>query len=133
MRLREIMTRDVQTIGVEATISDAARAMREANVSCLVVMKSEQVSGVISERDLVLGCLIDGHFSWECQVFRHVNIQSSVAHPDMIITDAVVMMIENEIDTLPVVENSEVVGLVSPAAFSRAIALEMSEGLGETS
>ena len=128
------MARDVQTVDVNALISEAAHKMREANVSCLVVVDGDNVVGVVTERDLVLGCLIHGHDSWNCQVYRHMKVQDDVARPETVITDAVVIMIESELDNLPVVgEDGIVIGLVTSAEFSRAITMEMSETYGETS
>ncbi len=133
MQLRDIMARDVQTVDVNAPIWEAANSMREDNVSCLVVVDGDNVVGVLTERDLVLGCLIDGHISWDCQVYRHMKVQDDVARPETILANAVVTMIESELDNLPVVgEDGSVVGLVTSSEFSRAITMEMNESYGET-
>ena len=91
-----------------------------------------QIFCAVTESDLVLGCLIHGHVSWHCQVNRHMRVQAEVVRPETVLTDAVVMMIEAEIDNLPVVgPDGNAVGLVTSAEFSRVIALEMSESYGE--
>lgn len=54
MLVGEIMTRDVVTVGPEATVSDVAALFAEKNISGLPVVDSKQrVLGVVSEADLL--------------------------------------------------------------------------------
>ena len=61
LRIRDVMTRDIYSIGLEHSISFAVQKMRETNAECLVVVNGRVVTGVITGRDMALGCLVDGH------------------------------------------------------------------------
>lgn len=124
MRVREIMSSNAGAIGLRNSIAESAVKMRESNESCLAVVEGDEVVGIITERDLVFGCLLDGHISWKCQVGKHMVHQMISVSPDVMITEAVIILVENALDYLPVVEDGEVVGILSSRSFSRAIALE---------
>ena len=51
---RDIMSRDVITVGLEATVKEMAQAMVENRIRCLPVVDEEgRVLGVVDEEDLV--------------------------------------------------------------------------------
>ena len=49
----DIMNSDVAGIEHEATVAEAAKIMTSRNISCIVVLHADQVTGVFTERDLV--------------------------------------------------------------------------------
>ncbi|MCI0440720.1 MAG: CBS domain-containing protein [Chloroflexi bacterium] len=113
MRVGEIIVDIAPVIGLDDTIAAAARVMRDANASCLTVVDGDsKVVGVMTERDMALGCLLEGHISWKCEVFRHMTIQAEAMSRDADIIDAAFVMIEKDISYLPIVEGGRVVGLV---------------------
>ena len=126
LNIREIMVNAVHVIGLDETIGDAAQKMWDAEVGCMVVVDGVTVIGIISERDMVLGCLIDGHNSWECQVFRHMTIQEVTAHPDTEAGDAAILMLDGDADYLPVVEGHRVVGMIGAGDIAKAVNEDMS-------
>ena len=52
MRVEELMTTEVQTIGQQARVSDARELMQRNRIHHLVVMDNAKVVGVISDRDV---------------------------------------------------------------------------------
>ena len=70
---------------------------------------------------MVLGCLIDGHSSWECQVFRHMSIITEYAYPETGIGEALILMLDDQITFLPVVDEDKLVGLITSDSASRAM------------
>lgn len=61
MKLNEIMSRDVVSIGPDADLADAARLMRKHHVGFLVVMRPGRgggaLAGVLTDRDIVIQTL----------------------------------------------------------------------------
>ena len=57
-KVRDIMVEDVVSIEPEASLTDAAREMEDANVGMLPVVQDGTVLGVITDRDIVV--LISG-------------------------------------------------------------------------
>ena len=121
MNVSEVMSSDVAIVNVSTTVADAAQEMESSKTGCLAVTDGESVVGIITERDMVLGCLIDGHVSWKCHVYRHMTILEEAAHPSMDVGDALYRMMELEVSCLPVAENGRVLGMLYSEDVSRAI------------
>ena len=121
MDVSQVMESKFSTVGLEETVAQAAQQMSEAGTGCLIVVDGEAPAGIITERDMVLGCLIDGHVSWECQVFRHMSIITEYADPETGIGEALILMLDDQISFLPVVEEDRLVGLITSDSASRAM------------
>ncbi len=68
MEVSELMHSDPHAVGADTNTSEAAQLMKETGASCLVVMRDQTVEGIITDRDMALGCLVDGDVTWKCQV-----------------------------------------------------------------
>ncbi|MCH7624448.1 MAG: CBS domain-containing protein [Chloroflexi bacterium] len=121
MDVSQVMESNFRTVGLEETVAQAAQYMSEAGTGCLVVVDGDVPAGIITERDMVLGCLIDGHSSWECQVFRHMSIITEYAYPETGIGEALILMLDDQITFLPVVDEDKLVGLITSDSASRAM------------
>ncbi|MFZ2455768.1 MAG: CBS domain-containing protein [Candidatus Altiarchaeia archaeon] len=51
--VKDVMSRDVLTVSDKETVSDAAGYMKDKGVSALIVLRSRNPLGIITERDLV--------------------------------------------------------------------------------
>lgn len=111
MRLQEIMSKRVVTIGPEATASAAWSRMRQERIRHLVVVDGSHLVGVISERDLSGP---DGARSRRGRTVRDL-MTTPVAHatPGTTLRQAANLMSGRLIGSLPVVEDGRVVGVVT--------------------
>ena len=125
MEVSELMSSDPQAVGVDTKISEAAQIMKETGSSCLVVIRDQRVEGIITDRDMALGCLVDGHVSWKCQVYKHMTLQRQTVSAGSHSGDASVMMIDRDMDHLPVLEGGQLVGLISSDQLYQSISREM--------
>ena len=122
MKLRDLMTSTVYTIGSEQSIVTAAAQMRELNVGSLVVMSGGSVEGILTTWDIVAGCLGAGHDAHDCPVFRHMSSPVHTGRVDMDAVEAARVMAERSVSRLPVVDESgEMVGIVTYANLSRVM------------
>jgi CBS domain-containing protein len=87
--------------------------MKEESIGCLLVADATGLKGVVTDRDLLVGCLGEAHDPWECLVTRHMSGDVVTADPAMEVHDAAHMMVSRKIKRLPVVEGGQLVGLVS--------------------
>ncbi|WP_448683824.1 CBS domain-containing protein [Pseudomonas nicosulfuronedens] len=60
MTVREIMSREVRTVAPDTTLQEAALLMRQIDVGALLVNDGDQLSGIVTDRDLVVRALADG-------------------------------------------------------------------------
>src|SRR6476659_3581917 len=54
MRVDDVMTRDVVTVPIEATIAEAAELMKKHDIGFLPVVADDILIGVVTDRDLVV-------------------------------------------------------------------------------
>jgi CBS domain-containing protein len=121
MQLKGIMAKNVLTITSEETIAGAARRMQEANVGCLVITNAGNVQGIITDRDLAVRCISQGHNPQQCHVSNHMSSPVITTEPDMDVLDAAHLMTEQKVKRLPVVEGDQLIGLVSFSDVAQAM------------
>jgi CBS domain-containing protein len=105
--------RDVLKIDANATIFDAVKRMVEANVGALLVTEGGAVSGIVTERDYLRRAALEGRADKETPVGEIMSSPLIVATPDTPIDECMALMTDRRIRHVPVVEGSDVVGLVS--------------------
>ncbi|MEM0364137.1 MAG: CBS domain-containing protein [Candidatus Nitrosocaldus sp.] len=111
--LKDIMIRDVITISPDKTAQDAARLMAEHGIGSVVVMDSDKVIGIITERDLVRKVCAKDIPSSKVKIQDIMSTPIITAEPDLPIEAAVQRMFNNKIRRLPIVENGRLVGIVT--------------------
>lgn len=107
------MTRDVRTIDASSTVEDAARMMKELNVGSLPVSQNGSITGIITDRDVVLRNVAGGRTPTNTRVDEVMSKTVITATPDMDVHRAADLMAQNQIRRLPVLENNRMVGIVS--------------------
>lgn len=139
MKLRYLMTRDVITIGADASLKEAARRMIEAGISGLPVTAADgSLVGIVTEADFVT-TEADRRRKKRAGllrlVYRDVEIPSQerlvgdVMTTDLIVlgpeadhAEAARLMQKEGIKRIPVVEDGKLVGLVSRSDVLRIFA-----------
>lgn len=113
MEVREGMSSVVLTVGPGHTLREAARRMTEREVGAAVVFDEEAPGpGLISERD-ILYSLGRGEDPDSERVGDHMRDKVIAAAPDWSLERAAVEMARRHIRHLVVVENGELVGVLS--------------------
>ena len=113
MQVRDGMSRDVLTIGPDHTLRDAAGAMARRRVGAAIVLDSDgHGPGILTERD-VLDAVAAGQDAATERVDAHVTRDVVVAAPEWSLEQAASTMLRHGFRHLVVVENGEVVGVLS--------------------
>ena len=112
--LRDFMSsEDVLTIEPEATLGQAARKMRQRNVGAVVVVdQSNAVTGIFTERDL-LRAIADSRHPDVGQVQSYMTPNPITLPPDHLPSEAARIMSEGRFRHIPVVDEGQLVGVVS--------------------
>ena len=113
MKIKELMTKTVATLNENDTVEQAAHLMKEYNVGSIPICKGEKVIGIITDRDIALRSVAEGE-NYKSQNVRTIMTSNPVVgHPEMDIQDAARVMSERQIRRLPIVDNNNIVGMVS--------------------
>jgi CBS domain-containing protein len=111
--VEEIMTRDPRTVNADAPIIEAARIMRDSDIGDVVVMDAGQVSGIVTDRDIVVRGLAEGRDADSTTVSEVCTTGVETIAPDASVDDALRQMREHDIRRLPVTKNGRPVGILS--------------------
>ena len=101
------------TIGARDTALSAMQLMADKNIGLLVVMEHRAIVGVLSERDCVRRLVLAGK-SPEATSVADIMVRN-VVKADIAnnFVDCLKLMHEHQIRHLPVIENGDLVGLIS--------------------
>lgn len=61
MKIRDVMTHNIKMIPSDATAKEAAEMMKALDVGALPISENEQVMGIITDRDIVVRVVAEGH------------------------------------------------------------------------
>ena len=116
--------REIISIVEEASVLDAIKLMADRAVGSLLVMDGGDLKGIVTERDYARKVIIKGRSSKSTQVSEIMTAEVCTANIDQTVGDCMGVMTERRIRHLPVVENGEVVGLISIGDLVQAIIAE---------
>jgi CBS domain-containing protein len=115
MKIREIMTPDVQCIQPGDTLVEAAGLMRQLDVGVLPVCENGQVVGMLTDRDIAIRAVAQGRDPTKTTV-RDTMTPGVVYHvlEDQDVEDAIRIMEQHQVRRAPVLNREEkLVGIVS--------------------
>ena len=115
MKCRDIMTKNVKTCQEECKVKDAVQIMNDYNCGFVpVINKDNQLSGVVTDRDIAIHALLDGKDPEQMKIGEFMTKSIISAHPNDNIDLAIREMKENKVRRIPVVDdNNKVVGIIS--------------------
>ena len=131
MKVRELMTTDVATIGRNDELTIGDDIMKMKRLRHLPVVEEGRLVGMLTQRDLFHAALSTAlNFGEKAQkeflktvVVKEVMTEEVLTiDPGADVKEAARLLIEHKIGCLPVVENGKLVGLVTETDLLRVIA-----------
>lgn len=126
-RVREILNdkgAQVWSIAPDRTVFDALKLMGEKEVGALTVVVDDQLVGVISERDYARKVILKGRTSRETQVREIMSTRVISTALDRTVQECLGVMTDKHIRHLPVLEEEELVGIISIGDLVKAVIAE---------
>jgi len=112
-QVRDIMQKNVITIDHDKTALDASVILKEKEISFLVIIKEGKPTGIISERDIVRKIAAKDIIASSMTLEDTMSKKFRWVEPDTLIEFAVQKMLNNNIRRLLVLENENLVGVVT--------------------
>ena len=104
---------EVATIASDRPISAAVDELGGRKIGALLVIDSGEVSGILSERDIIYCLREHGAQILDWAVSRAMSAPVMHVTPDAEVLQAMALMTQQRIRHLPVIENGELKGIVS--------------------
>lgn len=104
---------EIWSIPPDATVFEAIQMMADKHVGALLVMDGKQLEGIISERDYAREVILKGRASKDTLVGQIMSCPVISVPSTHLVRDSLSLMTNNHIRHLPVMDDEEVMGIVS--------------------
>jgi CBS domain-containing protein len=125
MLVRDMMNRTPGTIAPEATLADALALMAQKKNRHLIVMDGVAMVGILSDRDLAMYYDPSGmtEARWKQVTVRQIMTAQPVAiGSGAPVREAARLLLKSAVSALPVIDNGQLVGVLSDRDFTRHFA-----------
>ena len=115
---------NIWSLSPDASVFDAIKLMADNNVGALLVVEEGKLVGIISERDYARKVFLRGKSSKETAVKEIMTDKVIYVRPEQTVEDCMAIMTNKRIRHLPVLENDQLVGIISIGDLVREIMAE---------
>jgi len=112
---------DVYATSMDASVFDAIKQMSDRGIGALLVIESNKLVGILSERDYTRKIILKGRASKETLVKEIMSAPVIYTTPDESVEQCMALMTAKHIRHLPVIEGGRVIGVISIGDLVKAI------------
>jgi CBS domain-containing protein len=120
--VREAMVPEPRTLAADATAQEAGELLLRPEVRAVFVCRDERLVGVVTRKTLVREVVAAGRDPRATPVAEIVEPPNYTIGSDMDVDDAFRFLEEHDLERVPVVEESRLVGVLSRAVLQRRLA-----------
>jgi CBS domain-containing protein len=118
---RQFMNSKVESIPATETVDVAAQRMRDADVGALLVTdENGTLSGVVTDRDIVTGCIASGHDPSRCQISSLAGHTTVTVDAEADLGDILKIMGRSRVRRVPVTDDGRLVGMIGVSDLLKA-------------
>ena len=121
LKVKDLMSTEVATIGSEQTMALAATLMADDGVSSLVVVNGGEVIGIITEKDFLDRVVAKGRSPLDIKVREVMSSPVVSVTPDLTVIEAGKVVEDRRVKRLPVIEKGKLVGIVTQTDLLRVL------------
>jgi len=118
--LEQKTERKLVYVGPDSTVFQALQIMAENDIGAILVMEMGDIVGIFSERDYARRVVLQGRTSAGTHVRDIMTSKVVYVGPEHTLDQCMALMTEKRIRHLPVLENDEVLGVLSIGDLVRA-------------
>ena len=111
----------VCSIHPDATVFDAVAKMADNDIGSLIVMDSDALVGIITERHYARNVILKGRTSPATLVGEIMERQVITVRPEQTVEECMALMTDQRVRHLPVVEGGKITGIVSIGDLVKSI------------
>ena len=120
-------SKTIWSIGPDEPVLHAIRLMSDKEIGALPVMQSDQLLGIVSERDYARKVILMGRSSADTPVSQIMSTPVITVSPEDTVHRCMEVVTEKRIRHLPVVEKSKLIGMVSIGDLVKAVIEEQQQ------
>jgi CBS domain-containing protein len=119
-KIRDVMTPNPRTIEPSTPVQEAAKLMRDEDVGPIPIVENSSVTGIVTDRDIVLNVVAEGKDASSTPVSEIASRDLITIDPEQTLDEALRLMAQHQVRRLPVCEeDGRLVGIVAQADIAR--------------
>ncbi|WP_109481657.1 CBS domain-containing protein [Paraburkholderia sp. C35] len=122
--LKSKPNQEVFTIDASDSVYDAIKLMADKQIGALIVKENGAIAGIVTERDYARKVVLMDRSSKTTPVRDIMSSAVRFVRPDQTTEDCMALMTERRMRHLPVLENDQLIGMVSIGDLVKAIIAE---------
>lgn len=131
MSLERIGSKTVVTISSDASVLEAAKLMHSKHIGCLVVTDDSRITGILTDRDIVLKLVASEKNPAETAVKTIMTSNPTMVNINYDVLDAVRLMRNRGVRRLPVIdEHRHLLGIITMDDVMTAFGAEIGDLAG---
>ena len=111
--VKDVMTSSPIVLEAGRPIEEAATAMRDRDIGSVIVVRGDEICGIVTDRDITVRAVAEGKDPAKTPLSQICSKELTTATPDLSLDDAVRMMRDKAVRRIPVVEGGKPVGILS--------------------
>lgn len=109
----------VESITLTHSAYDAAKKMADMKIGALLVMTGTKLEGIVSERDILRKVVVSAQDPKSISVSEVMTRDLTTVTPATTVREAMRIVTDNRIRHLPVLENGQLIGMISIGDLTR--------------
>ncbi len=123
------MTTPAVTCTSDTSIRDAARLMHDRRISTICITDGADFKGLVTLRDMNSRVIVDGKDTAD-QIADIMTTDVLTLSPSELITDALHLMVEQAVGSIPILDNGALVGIITKTDLTRALDVTSADLVG---
>ena len=121
-KVREVMTNNPRCVTPDTPVAEAARLMKSEDVGSLPILEGEKVTGIVTDRDIVLQAVAEGKNPSGMPVREVASRELIKINAEDDLSSALRLMASQQVRRLPVVDDDgRLVGILAQADVAREV------------
>lgn len=114
MKIKDIMSKNVEVVSPEALLFEVAQKMQQSDCGSILVSQNDRLIGVITDRDLALRCVAESHHPASTKAEQVMTKEILYCRDNDEMEDVAQNMTKNKVRRLPVLDKDKrLVGIIS--------------------
>lgn len=114
MQIKEVMTKTPHYMDPGTTVREVAKKMRDEECGAILIGENDRLTGVVTDRDIVLRCIAEGKDAERCTAKDVMSPNLFYCFEDQTLEEAVKLMEQNKVRRLAVLNRDKrLTGVIS--------------------
>jgi len=117
--VKEAMKTNIAKVSPDTTVLEAAKLMKKRNIGNVIVVEKKQPIGILTESDILKKVVAESKVPQEVIVKDVMSTPIIIIDPYVSLEEAMKTMGKCNVRRLPVIENDELIGIITQKDISR--------------